>query len=232
MTKPLLPWCLVIIVGWSGCGPSPPWRWQYYLVHEYPARAPVLNKSVAVLPFEDNRLKENSSYCWLALIPLVPYARLDFNRPEEVTDHIATARWTFRPSDDLARAIAHEINNAHLFNKTFFTDDESKGELVLTGTISSTKYEAKCLSYGLSVYVGVVVLFGAPFAEIMNDIGLTLSLTDRISGTVLWQAAYTNTVRYNHYLLMPNDARYEKVLQELMPSILSDIETALKEPAR
>jgi hypothetical protein len=233
MRKPFLPWCLLIVIGWSGCGPLPPWHWAYKGM-EHPPRTPILNKSVAIVPFVDNRPSENSNYTWLFIIPLMPYGWQEFNRPEEAREHATTGRWQFRPSEDLAQALAQEINTAHLFKRAIVTNQESEGDLVLTGTIFSTKYESKTLTYGLSSGGVFLWYVGVPVGKIMNELHLRLNLTDRNTGNVLWVGSYTSgredMFRINR--LFDRDAWYPEMLQQLMPSILQDMETALKESVR
>jgi hypothetical protein len=66
--------------------------------------------------------------------------------------HVNSGLWQFRPADDFARAVAQEVDNARVFRETFVGNRASDADYVLLGEITSTKYEGKIISYGLSAY--------------------------------------------------------------------------------
>ena len=225
-----LPVALLIVFLFSGC--ASPRGWAYKGLQPSPDRAPILGKSVAVIPFADDRPTQNSNNWMLYAIPLMPYGWQELNTPETVDRHLTSGLWQFKPTEDIAKAVAAEINNRRIFKEAFFTYRESDGELVLKGTISSTKYDGKIISYGLSVEGPLLWIIGLPAGTIMNDLSIKLSLQDRSSGKVLWGNSYSTTNDHGAYWIysLPSDMMYAGMLENLMPTILSDLERAIKGP--
>src|SRR2546426_7156860 len=106
-------WILLITLLCSGC--ASPRGWTYKGLQPLPDRSPILGKSVAVVPFADGRPTQNSDNALLYLIPLMPYGWQELNTPEVVTRHLASGLWQFKPGEDIAKAVASEINNRRIF---------------------------------------------------------------------------------------------------------------------
>ena len=147
----------------SGCASQRSWQYQKswdYNVDSYPVdRQPLLSKRVAVPPFRDFRPDKNQNALLLPIIPLVPFGWADYSTPETgkmpiisvlpyrwADDYDSKQKltffpapvWQFRPTEDLAKAAADEINASGLFKETFFSSDASDGDIVLLGDIKST----------------------------------------------------------------------------------------------
>lgn len=222
-------WGVLFLCGvlFSAC--ASPRGWTYAVM---PAvdRLPVVSKSLAVPPLADERQPENEIRTGWVWIPLVPYGWLDLNTPETVQMHLTSGLWQFKPVEDIAKALAGEIQNRHIFKEAFFTFRESEGELVLRGALLSTKYEGKVYSYGLSA-VGIDLwLLGAPTGSIKNAFALKLQLEDRGSQKTLWEKTYESERKTGVFWIynLPSDFWYDSMLKELMPEILSDLEAAAK----
>ncbi len=97
---------LLLAAALTGCASSRSWS---YTPEPRSATDPLANVSVIVLPFEDRRLKENSNFIMIYLIPLVPFGWQTFHTPEGPQMHVNSGLWQFRPADDFARAVAQEI---------------------------------------------------------------------------------------------------------------------------
>ena len=164
---------LLLVAMLTGCASSRSWS---YTPEPRSATEHLANVSVVVLPFEDRHPKENSNFTFIYLIPLVPFGWMDFETPEGPQMHVNSGLWQFRPADDFARAVAQEIDNARIFRETFVGNRASEGEYVLLGEITSTKYEGKMITYGLSVYCPLLWFFGFPAAYTTNGLTLTLKL--------------------------------------------------------
>ena len=112
-------WILLIILLCSGC--ASPRGWAYKGLQPLSDRSPILGKSVAVVPFTDSRPIQNSNNALLYLIPLMPYGWQELNTPETVDRHLASGLWQFKPTEDIAKAVASEISNRRIFKEAFFT---------------------------------------------------------------------------------------------------------------
>jgi hypothetical protein len=143
---------------------------------------------VSVTPFLDARGQNNTSYLPLDLIPLVPYASLHYDRPDASNRFIYHAAYNFRPSEDFARAVVDEMKQNHFFEEVFLTQREREPgvDLTVTGKIISTRYNAKVLSYGLSVYGRLLPLLGLPIGTTQNSISLILEMKRASDGVVVW----------------------------------------------
>lgn len=143
---------------------------------------------IAVPPFLDMRSQDNISYRPLHLIPLVPYANIHYDRPDAANRFISHAAYNFRPSEDFAKALVAEVKQNRFFEEVFFTQREVEpgADLVLTGKIKNTQYNAKTISYGLSVYAPFAWLIGLPVGTAHNSLSLVLEMTRPSDGAVVW----------------------------------------------
>jgi hypothetical protein len=69
------------------------------------------------------------------MVPLMPFGWQDLNTPEGIQMHCNSGLWFFKPSEDLAKAVADELSSAQIFKEVFFTNRASEGDLVLKGYI-------------------------------------------------------------------------------------------------
>src|SRR6185369_13056628 len=139
-----------ILVLWISSGCSAEKRWKYGPEKEANGPALVL-KSLSVPRFLDQRDNANSNLWGLCFVPLLPMGWQDLNTPEGVSMHATSGPWFWDPNRDLAVATAQEVSAAHLFKESFFTERQSEGELIMQGTLVSTGYSSKILTYLLSV---------------------------------------------------------------------------------
>ena len=217
---------LLLAAALTGCASSRSWS---YTPEPRGATDPLANVSVIVLPFEDRRLKENSNFIMIYLIPLVPFGWQTFHTPEGPQMHVNSGLWQFRPADDFARAVAQEVDNARIFRETFVGNRASEADYVLLGEITSTKYEGKIISYGLSVYGPLLWLFGFPASTTSNELTLTLKLAKTPSSPAVWThtiSGETSAVSWI-YALQP-DFTYDQLLK----AGLRDAITSLAATAR
>jgi hypothetical protein len=210
--------------------------------------SPLVEKSLTVLPLIDERPKKNEDAVLLHMIPLVPYGWMEYNQPEAAhrTLHsgmfyymrwgyggwlsASIAPWQFKPTEEVAQALAAEISNYSLFKEASFSPFERGGDMVLRGAILSTKYESKVTGYGLGPVGNILWMFGLPVGTIKNDISLKLKLEDRMTRQVLWERTYSTSHDEGWFWMysIPSDFWYDSMLKELMPSILGDLEQALR----
>ena len=143
---------------------------------------------VAVTSFLDARGQDNTSYLPLDLIPLVPYASMNYDRPDASNRFVYHAAYNFRPSEDFAKAVVDEMKQNHFFEEVFFTQREREPnvDLIVTGKIVNTRYHAKVLSYGLSIYGRLLPLIGLPIGNTQNSLSLFLEMRRASDNIVVW----------------------------------------------
>ncbi|PWT74588.1 MAG: hypothetical protein C5B60_06520 [Chloroflexi bacterium] len=224
---------LLLLSAWITVGCSSQRGWAY-IPTESEKRSPVIAKTVAVVPFLDHRPPQNTNNIGLRLIPLMPFGWQELNAPETIQGHIASGLWQFKPTEDMAKALALEVQNRHVFQEAFFTFRESDGDLVLQGTLLSTGYEGSLYSYGLSIYGELFWLLGLPAGKVKNDLSIEMRLEDRNSDQVLWKKEYKADHDEGLYWVyaIPSDFWYDTMLKNLMPMILTDLETSVSNPLR
>ncbi len=120
---------------------------------------------VVVPPFQDTRLKDNSSsglcLMGLAVVPLlVPYCSVhEFNRPEFNQFGVQL----INVPEDFAKATANELESASVFKSAAFSFDRDAGDLILIGNVKNMFLDNVGTYYGLTVYGGAVLgALGAP----------------------------------------------------------------------
>lgn len=152
------------------------------------ASSATLPLRVAVLPFEDRRGQDNTNYMLVYLVPLMPYGWINYDRPDAANGFLFHAAYNFRPSEDLAKAAVDELRQNQFFTEVFFTQREHEPgvDLILTGTIEQARYDAKIISYGLSVEGPLLWFFGLPAGTTHNRLVLRLTLQRAADGQALW----------------------------------------------
>jgi len=190
--------------------------------------APMIDKSVAISPLSDRREKVNKDMVAMYLIPLMPFGWQDLRTPEGVEMHINSGLWPFRPTEDVAIAIAEELNNSGIFREVFFTNRPSGGDLFIKGEIKTTDYNGKLITYCLSFEGPILWFVGLPKAYIENILGLSLQLVDSKTNEVLWQGDYEKREgRTSWIYAMQPDFLYDRLLKEIMKEALPSLKNKL-----
>ena len=158
------------------------------------AEAPIYNKKVAVLPFNDYRGDKNEmSTILLYLIPLWPYGGYcEYQRPETSTGFLTLGYFDFTADEDLAKAAALSLRRSNLFSDAFFSfgGDKDKADFVFHGDIYSTTYIGTVYSYGLSQAGLYLSLLGLPLGSSENQLKVKFYMTRKNSREVIWQYTY------------------------------------------
>lgn len=214
-----------------GCSSARTWTYQ---VAPFTDRQRSMEKSLAVPPLNDLRRPENDNRVLMYLIPLMPYGWQDLEQPEGVNIHITSGLWQFKPTEDIAKALAAEIHSHNIFRESFFTFRESDADYVLRGSLTSTKYDGKMFSYGLSAYGPVLWFVGFPSGSLMNRLAFKLELVERQSNKHIWEQDYSFDYDAGVFWLysMPENFYYDKALKQLVPKILADLEASIKKGAQ
>jgi hypothetical protein len=203
-------------------------KWNY-IPSRAISRPPLLDKSIVVYPFSDNRDNEDTGHLW-CFLPFVISCNSQNPRPENLPRHQFSKAWTFNPTEDIAKGITVELRSHNLFKKVDYSGTKIPADLELHGTLHSTVYEQDLMAYGLSFFLGVAWAVGAPAFTIGNHLAFEISLHDQASGKVIWENVYEGEfVNYASPLWRwrPLDFAYDKLLGEMMPAILADLEYAM-----
>jgi hypothetical protein len=223
--------CVLGLASLLVLGCTHPRAW-IYLPHAAVDQAPRTTRAVIIPPFVDERSAKNSNRVLCYVVPLCPYGWQDLEQPERATSHIHSGVWRFDPAHDLAQALADEISHARLFGSVV-TKEEQEGQrdFILRGTLVSTRYEATLVSYGLSVLGPNLWLLGLPLGSMRETLAFRLRLEDQRSGQVSLQQTYRTQQDDGWVSLytLPDDFSYDRMFQTLVPTILKDIERALKD---
>jgi hypothetical protein len=150
---------------------------------------PFTNKTVVVLPFNDNRPKiENLNLYFLYMIPIAPFGYGKYEYPEKATWFTSIGSFDFNPSIDVARAASTNFQNSKLFKDVIFsnTPGEYKSDYTLEGEINSLLYTGRRFSYGTSYFSYILWTLGAPMGTSFNCVSITLYLKDK-NQNILWQ---------------------------------------------
>lgn len=207
----------------SGCSTQRVWT---YKADPYVKTEPLVNKSVAVPPLADHRKNENTNLIVLMYIPIMPAGWMNMNTPEGGQMHVTSGLWLFKPPEDIAKAIAEEINNSGIFKEAFFTNRASEGELNLRGTLISTYYHGSLISYCMSFYGAYLWLVGFPAGSYGNDLEISFELVEASTGKVLWNETYKKDFSKVFWIYAPGaDFRYDQLLKEIMKDVIQSLKT-------
>jgi hypothetical protein len=89
----------------------------------------------------------------LYLIPLFPFGWQDFKVPEGSQTHMTSGLWiNYKPTEDFAKALATELQNARVFQEAYFDFGRGNADIIVHGKILGTQYSGKAISYGLSAF--------------------------------------------------------------------------------
>ncbi len=218
-------WFLIIVSALVSAGCATQYSWVYSANNYKPVNTKS-DKSVAVLPFKDGRSNENSTKIFLYLIPLVPFGPADYDVPEGAQKHINSGLWTnYKPVEDFPKALAEELRSANLFKEAYFDFKKGGSDYVINGTILSTKYSGKIISYGLSAYGPILWLIGLPASSISNELSLELVLLDSKTDKILFTKRYTTEPyeKVGWIYSLPSDFYYPEMLKKAYKEFVTDI---------
>jgi len=210
--------CILLI---TGCASQKTWKYGIEPVAISPV---IIDKSVAVPPFSDQRLSENNNMFLMYLIPLMPFGWQNCNTPEGIQRHTNTGIWFWRPNEDIAKAVAEELHASHIFKEAFFTYRESDAPLALKGTIQSTKYTGKFITYGLSIFGPYLWFVGFPATSISNELIISFKLVDKTKNIVLWEKNYRQKINKLSWIYcIRSDFEYSDLLKDVLLDMTNDI---------
>ncbi len=207
----------------GGCSTQRVWT---YKADPYVKTEPLVNKSVAIAPLADNRENVNHNLIGVGYIPIMPFGWMDLNTPEGGQAHVASGLWLFRPPEDIAKAIAEEINNSGIFKEAFFTNRASEGELNLRGNLKSTYYQGKIFTYCISVYGVYLWFIGFPAGSYGNNLEISFELLESSTGKVLWNGTYKKEYSKVFWIYAPGaDFYYDQLLKDIMKEAIQSLKS-------
>ncbi|HEY6417730.1 MAG TPA: hypothetical protein VIX59_01900 [Candidatus Binataceae bacterium] len=217
---------LALALALQGCVSNAGWNYTPNPPQLAPMQVPV---NLAVEQFQDQRGKENSTYRWLCLIPLVPYCEANYDRPDTANGFLTASSYNFRAGADLADATATELRQTNLFPhvSVISVGADPGQQLLLRGAVMNTEWHGTVYSYMLGPYGGLLWIFGLPVGAVHNTLKLKLELVDPASGRVLWSddvnQDYAKTVGY--YYNFGQDFGYPQMFSDGIRSAVASLET-------
>ena len=196
------------------------------------ASAPVYDKTVAVLPFDDFRKDENSfAPMLLFFVPPMPFGWVDYNRPDAARNFLTVKELMFTPAEDLPKAAAVSLRRSNLFSDAYFTfgGEKDKADFVLYGTIKSTRYQGYMLSYGLSFFGVYLWYFGLPVGKSENTLEIELLLKKK--NRVVWEYTFNRSKsiwQWLYYRFGHDVLGYSELMQEAMNEAIVDLAAKLR----
>jgi len=152
-----------------------------------------VDKSIAVVPFEDGRMynganRTTSTSLLVNLIPLVPYTTGKVSHPEVVYNTSVVAigenvKAAGTMANALPKILANHLHRSRRFSKAAFVEyAEVKGshdyDYVLRGTLANSTVTATRLSYCLGPAAVVPYLLGAPMVHYSAELTVDWQLYD------------------------------------------------------
>ena len=206
----------------------------------YPARMTTLfrvgsdmtpEKTVAVLPFDDYRSDDNSSWYLMYLIPLMPFGWVDYERPDAASMFPSILTYDMTPAEDLGKATSVSLRQSRMFKDAFFTmgGEKDKADFVWHGQIKEMRYRGKMITYGLSVYGPLLWVVGFPASTSENVLSIEFQLKDK-NGKIVWEysAERSDWIVQWLYYRMGHDckafaAMYQNVMNDALSNLANDM---------
>lgn len=212
----------------SACGPQPR-RWEYRPNAYAPATATA--GKVVVLRYRDARPDDNTNLIGMYLLPFLPWGWTEQQVPEKESYHLTSSRWlSYAPVDDYPKALVADLRSTGLFSDASFASTEGDADYVVQGTIVTTQYDGRLMSYGLGPAGPMLWLFALPAASASNTLAVELSCTDRRSGRQILSKRYappTYDSRSNLYV-RESDFEFAALLASVNREFTEDLRAALR----
>ena len=200
-----------------------------YRPNSYGVESNQVQKSVVVTPFKDSRENVNKDMVRMYYIPLVPFGWQRFDIPEGSMAHTNSGMWAnYAPKDDFAKALVQELQEARVVKEVFFDYKKGNSDLQIKGEILNTKYNGKILTYGLSIYGGVLWYIGAPMSIISNELSIELSIIDSKTDKILFSKTYIapKYKKTSWVYFVKSDFNYSEMLKGLYNQFVEDFKNS------
>ena len=209
---------LATVFSLVGCNTQAKWTYPVNPDQLYRAEVQPTELTIGVLPFRESRpVKNQSATMFLYLIPLMPYASVNYERPEAAKSFMTISEWEFQVDEDLGKAAARSFENSGLFKRVYFTlgGETREADYMLRGTAHRTFYQGTIYSYGLSVFGPLLWYVGLPAGSSINETEFEFELVDP-AGQVVWtyQTDGRNKITQGLFYNWGNDALHFATLTE------------------
>lgn len=190
------------------------------------------DKTIAVLPFDDYRSDDNSSWYFIYLIPLMPFGWSDYERPDAASMFPSILTYDMTPSEDLGKATSVSLRKSQMFKDAFFTmgGEKDKADFIWSGQIKEMRYRGKMITYGLSLFGPVLWTFGFPAATSENVLSIEFQLKDR-NNRVLWDYSSERSdwiVQWIYYRMGHDCKAFATIYQNVMNDALANLASAMQ----
>lgn len=214
----------------AGCAAQQTW---IYRAESSLRGHPSVLKTVAVPPLVDERLNRNLYRVAFAFIPLFPYGWMTLDAPESRLQAGGFGFFsiiTFKPTEDIAKALADELQNSGVFKEAFFTFRAAEADLTFEGRIKSLKYEGKLITYGLSSYGTLLWVLGFPATTFSNEMEVSFALRDNHTGGVLWTSrTYRRSVSGTSWVYsVKPDFLYADLLKQVVGEAMPELRQGIQ----
>lgn len=221
----------ILLISIFCCSCNKAWQYRANSIK----KAAVLNESVTVLPFQDQRPKENTNLGFLAIVPLLPYGWQNLDLPEIVYDHANTGTWFYNPKEDFAIALAEELNEAGVFKEAVFVYYRAKksrakeSKYIVRGNLIKSRYNSKTYTYFISAMAFFPWLLGVPVSYTYSDLEIELSLIRTADQKELFSKKYAAKPISSHSWIYnrKNDFVYDQLLQDINQQFIADLREKL-----
>ncbi len=177
---------MLIIIQFTGCATRASFVYKAGPKIDMAVNLP--KKTVAVLPFADQREGGNRNAAMICFIPLVPFGYSKYQMPDGANMFITQGSYNFRPKEDFARAFVQELKVNQVFDDVFYTERESEPNVdyFIRGEIHKTVFTGMLFTYGLSFYGGLLWVVGFPCGRVFNAVDVDIHLVRASDGMLLW----------------------------------------------
>ncbi|HJO92686.1 MAG TPA: hypothetical protein QF753_04740 [Victivallales bacterium] len=228
----LIPACIKLSPFMIDAGPIE--NFSYKISPEMVKSSTSYDCTVAVENFKNKRPTIGSNKMFFYLIPGLPYGWGYYNIPEKGKMFPTIKHFAFSPTNQLAEAAKLSLKQSGLFKNVYYsknskTTDNTK--FIFKGTILSTLYRQKLLSYCIGPVGPILWLIGAPSGWTQCRLKLFFSLIDAKTGKLLWSYNTNNAEdRVIWWYYQGADARdYTSVMRKSMNEAIINLETKIKE---
>ena len=150
---------------------------------------PIEREAVCVSEFRDERGSVNHDLKYVALIPGIPFSVSYRDTPDQTYLDFSKDLYGFHPAEDLAKALADEVSDRHLFTECAYVGKgPTPSRFVLTGTLKDLHSSEGYLTYGISFLSFIPHLLLLPEGTIRGGLVLDVELRDRAAGgRTIWR---------------------------------------------
>lgn len=142
--------------------------------------------TVVINPLEDLRAEKTSERVPLVFIPLVPYAKSHYDRPEKVHKLMVEK---LKPSEDFAHALMQEMKQNDYFSDIVLAQQSGgkKADLIVTGKIKRASVDTVLTAYGLTIFGVLPWAVGLPEGMIYNTLDIEYEMRRTYDNEVVWR---------------------------------------------